>query len=187
MLMVYTFALVVGAGLLIFSMMGDASEHDLHVGHGDVHSNPFEWLSLRSVIYFLFVFGGVGGVLTMTWHKATSPLILVLATVAGLGVGSLVSATFAYLRKTGSGDRQSDESFLGLTGTVTVPFGTGGTGKVLVARGDRTFELLARPFDPARDDARMWKTVVVLDMQRGVAVVAPPEDPAARDMMSLNP
>jgi hypothetical protein len=187
MLTLYIFALVVGAGLLLFSLFGHSGDSDLHVGHDDTGSSPFEWLSLRTAIYFLFVFGGVGTVLTKTWHSATAPLILLLAAGAGLGVGAVVSATFAYLRRTGSGDRQSDESFVGVSGTMTVPFGPGGTGKVLVTRGDRTYELLAQAFDAGRSDAPSWKTVVVLEMQRGIAVVAPSDDPSTRELFSLNP
>lgn len=187
MLTLYIFALVVGAGLLAFSMFGHSGDADLHLDHGSGESSPFEWLSLRTAIYFLFVFGGVGTVLTKTWHSATAPIVLMLAGAAGLGVGAVVSAAFAYLRRTGSGDRQSDESFLGLAGTMTIPFGPGGSGKVLVTRGDRTYELLARPFDAARADAQVWRTVVVLEMQRGVAIVAPSDDPSARELLSLNP
>ena len=188
MLTLYIFALVVGAGLLLFSMFGHSGDHDVHVGHHwDAHDHPYAWLSLRTVIYFLFVFGGVGTVLTKTWHGVTAPLVLLLATGAGVGVGAVVSAAFAYLRRTSSGDRESDESFLGASGTMTLPFSSGGSGKVLVSRGDRTYELLARPFDRTRPDAPAWKSVVVLEMERGVAVVAPSDDPAARELLSLNP
>src|SRR5688572_31116999 len=56
--------------------------------------------------------------------------------ISGAGVGAAVSATFAYLRKTDSGARDGDESFIGLSGRLTLPFGEGGAGKVLVTRSE---------------------------------------------------
>ena len=197
MFALYLFALILGGGLLLFSLFGDghhhgadASHHDLDVGdagQADIQDNPVQWLSLRTVIYFLFVFGGVGAALSKSWPGAAAPLIAVLATGAGAGVGAAVSAAFAYLKKTDSGARDGDESFVGLAGQVTLPFGDSGAGKVLVTRGDRTFELLARPFGGASGDPRHWKAVVVMEMQRGTAMVAPVDDPAARDFALLEP
>jgi hypothetical protein len=187
MLALYVFALILGGGLLLFSLFGDTDHHDGSFGHDAPHGNPVQWLSLRTAIYFLFVFGGVGAVLTSTWHVATAPLIAILATVAGLGVGAAVSAAFSYLKKTDSGTRDGDESFIGLSGQVTLPFGDAGAGKVLVTRGARTFELLARPFGDATTDPRHWKAVIVVEMQRGTAMVAPLDDPAAREFASLEP
>jgi hypothetical protein len=181
MLTLYLFALVVGGGLLAFSLIGG---HD-HGGdlHGDVgdHAlgNAFHFLSLRTLTYFLFVFGGVGAVLTWSWKGWMAPLVLLLAAAAGVGIGALVSFAFKYLRQTDSGDRHSEDSFVGLPARVTLPIPAGGMGKVLVHRGDRTFELLARPHDGSAPTSG-WKSVVVVEMNRGVALVAP-LDPALQD------
>src|SRR5688572_4847067 len=104
MFALYLFALILGGGLLLFSLFGDghhhgadASHHDLDVGdagQADMQDNPVQWLSLRTVIYFLFVFGGVGAALSKSWPGAAAPLIAVLATGAGAGVGAAVSAAF---------------------------------------------------------------------------------------------
>ncbi len=187
MFSLYVFALILGGGLLLFSLFGDTDSHDGDIGHDAPHGNPAQWLSLRTAIYFLFVFGGVGAVLTKTWHLATTPIIAIQALAAGLGVGATVSAAFNYLKKTDSGTRDGDESFIGLSGRLTLPFGQGGAGKVLVTRGARTFELLARPFGDATTDPRHWKAVIVVEMQRGTALVAPLDDPAARELASLEP
>lgn len=187
MFTLYLFALIVGGGLLVFSLFGDSDGHGAHAGHGHDAGDAVQWLTLRTAIYFLFVFGGVGAVLSKTWHTAASPLVAVLALVAGLGVSAVVSATFKYLRSTDSGFRESDDSFIGLSGQMVLPFGAGGSGKVLVTRGDRTFELLARPFEGSIGDPAGWKAVVVLEMQRGSAVVAPANDPAVREITSFNP
>ena len=181
MMNLYVFALILGAGLLAFSMLGgdaDADATDL----ADVEA--LRWLSLRGLSYFAFVFGGVGAVLTLTWSAVTAPIIAALATTAGVGVSAIVSAAFRYLKRTESGDRGSDDSFVGLSGRITLPFGESGTGKVLISRADRSFELLARPFDDTQGDPRTWKQVIVVEMQRGTALVTP-LDAAASDNLSL--
>lgn len=183
MFFLYLFAMLVGGVLLLSSMFGSDSD----TGHAVDAGNPVQWLSVRTVIYFLFVFGGVGAVLTRSWPAGAWPLILVVAAVAGVGVGGAVSAAFGYLQRSGSGDRDSDESFVGLTGTVTLPIGRSGTGKVFVTRGDRTFELLARPLDRADGDPSRWRSVVVVEMKQGIAIVAPSDDPAVRELSTLNP
>lgn len=174
MLGLYLFILAVGAGLLGFSLFGG----DADAGGGD-GPDALKWLSLRGLSYFAFVCGGVGLALTATWHVATAPVIAALAVGSGTLVSWLASAVFRYLRRTESGDRAGDESFIGLSGRVVVPFGASGTGKVLLTRADRTFEMLARPFDGATTPPESWRSVIVVEIQRGVALVSPLEDPSA--------
>jgi len=186
MFTVYLFALLVGGALLLVSLFGsDAGDAD--VSHGAQLHGAVEWLSLRTAMYFLFVFGGVGAVLSKTWPAGAWPFVLGVSVLSGLGIGAAVAAAFGYLRRTNSGDRDTDESFVGATGRMTLPFGHGGTGKVLVARGDRTFELLAQPFDRAASKPSAWQSVVVVEMRRGVAIVAPSDDPRVREISLLNP
>lgn len=179
MLSLYLFSVIVGGGLLVFSLSGhgDAHGHDVgggHGGHDATDSNAFKFLSLRTLTYFLFVFGGVGATLTWTW-KGAALLVALLAMVSGLGVGALASAAFQYLRRTDSGNRESEESFVGLTGRITLPIAPGGLGKVLIQRGDRSFELLAQPLDTNTAPSK-WKSVVVVEMKRGTAIVSPVDD-----------
>jgi hypothetical protein len=193
MFSLYLFALIIGGGLLLFSLLGGSDHHGGDLGHhGDLHhadlhhGNPVQWLSLRTLIYFLFVFGGVGVVLSKSWSAATAPFVFLLAAAAGVGIGAAVSATFAYLRRTDSGVRDTDDSFVGLAGKLTIPIASGGAGKVLVARGDRTFELLARAYDKASGSPSDWKNVIVVEMVRGIALVAPLDDPSVQELASLN-
>lgn len=181
MFTLFLFAMVVGGALLLVSALsGDAND-------GDVSQGIFEWLSLRTLTYFLFVFGGVGAVLARSWSAAAAPIVFVVALAAGIGVAAAASLTFGYLRRTSSGDRNSDESFVGLTGRVSVPLPPKGTGKVMVERGDRTFELLARPLDGSAGDPSRWQSIVIVEMRRGVAFVAPSDDPRVQDISLLNP
>lgn len=171
---VYLFILVVGAGILGFSLLGGDADADLDGG-----TDAFKWLSLRGLSYFAFVCGGVGAALTATWHVASAPVIAGLAVGSGAAVSWTASAVFQYLRRTESGAREGDEAFVGLTGRIVVPFGASGTGKVLVTRADRTFEMLARPFDGANTPPETWQSVLVVEIQRGVALVSPLEEPSA--------
>ena len=190
MFSLYLFSLIVGGSMIVFSLVGGHDSHGGHfgdAGHHDVHGHEAaKWFSLRTLTYFLFVFGGVGAVLTKTWNVATMPLILLLAAVSGLGVGAIVSFAFNYLRSTDSGVREADDSFVGLTGTVSLPIGSGGMGKVLVRTGDRTYELIARPRDAADKNAPQWKSVIVVDMNRGTALVTPLDDPAYKEIAAVN-
>jgi len=190
MFSIYLFALVIGGGLLLVSLFGPVDDLGDHgdVGHasvGDHAVNPVQWLSLRSAMYFLFVFGGVGAVLTKTWPAIAAPIIAALAFGSALAVGAAVSWTFGYLRRTESGFRTGDESFVGLTGRMTLPFTESGAGKVMITRADRSYELTARAFDRTQGDPTRWGAVVVVEMDRGIALVAP-MDPAANGLPSLD-
>jgi MFS family permease len=183
---VYLFSLIVGGGLIVYSLTGG---HDGHhdAGHHDAHGHDaVKWLSLRTLTYFLFVFGGVGAVLSKTWSALAMPLTLLLSVVAGVGMGGLAAKAFDYLRRTDSGNRDSELSFVGLTGTVSIPIGGSGIGKVLVQRGNRTYELIARPHDSAVKNASKWKSVIVVEMSRGTALVTPLDDPAYKEIAAVN-
>ncbi|MBX3133448.1 MAG: hypothetical protein KF689_08715 [Gemmatimonadaceae bacterium] len=179
----YVFSLILGVGLLAFSLLGGDADADA-TSVADVEA--LRWLSLRGVSYFAFVFGGVGAALTLTWHGITAPLVALVAAGAGVVVSAIVHATFRYLKRTESGDRGSDDTFIGLTGRVVLPFGESGVGKVLVSRADRSFELLARPFDPAQGEPRSWQQVIVVEMQRGTALVTP-YDNGSQDSLPASP
>lgn len=175
----YLFSLLVGGILLLVAAFG--SGHDHHQGLGDhAHADPnaaAKLLSLRTLTYFLFVFGGVGAALSWGWTGASSLLVFPVALVAGLCVGGLVGYTFRYLARTESGALGGEESFVGLQGRMVVPIAEGGVGKILVRRGDRSFELTARPLDSAGADRSTWKSIVVVEMKRGIAIIAPIDDP----------
>lgn len=182
MLTLYLFALLVGGGLLAFSLLGgDGADADYDALGGD---NPLQLLSLRTLTYFLFVFGGVGAVLSWAWTGAAAPLVLLLAAVSGVGVGTLASLAFRYLRRTNSGMHESEDSFVGLAGRVIVPVQREGIGKIVVQRGDRAYELLARAFNSTDADPGAWTSVVIVEMSRGTALVSPLEEPTLQDAPS---
>jgi hypothetical protein len=192
----YWFSFIVGVGMFVFSLAADifgdadvdAGDVDLDVdadvdadmGAGADHEAggaDFRILSIRNGTYFLFAFG-VTGVL-LTWLSGGGQPVVTAAVAVALGItGAAISTlAFGWVRRTESGALPTDRGWIGLSGVVTMPLTMAGTGKIMVERGGREHELLARPFDEDRDDAQQWVRVLILDMQHGIALVAP-GDPA---------
>ncbi len=180
MIRVYLFSLVVGGGLLLFSHLGDFGDHDTPDAGADHGHDGFRILSLRTITYLLFGFGATGAALSWAW-RGSSWLVFALALAVGVAVGGTSAAVFSYLRRDESGVREGDQSFVGLPGRVTIPLSTAAPGKVLVRRGDRAFELLAKPFGTDVVAPDRWTSVVVVEMQGGTAVVAPLEESVNAD------
>jgi len=200
----YGFALVVGVGMFLFSLMADlfggtdvdgGADVDLHVdadlhldadADADVHVDHdtdgheaagFRILSIRNATYFLFAFGVSGTLLTWMWHGRDAVLTAVFSVLLGLLGGAISTFAFGWMKKTETGRLPGDRGWIGLTGRVTLPLSVDGTGKILVVREGREHELLARPFDSEPAAPERWSRVLVLDMQQGVALVSP-GDPA---------
>lgn len=185
----YWFALIVGVGMFLVSIgadfLGDMDVHadadtDLHieadhdVDHG---AEGFRILSVRNATYFLFAFGVSGVLLSWMWGGTRSVLTAIVSLLLGFAGGSISSIAFGWVRKTESGAMLDDRSWIGLQGRVTLRLTQGGTGKIEILRHGRQHELLARPFDAEPDRPEEWTDVMIIDMQQGVALVAP-RDPA---------
>lgn len=172
----YLFSLVVGGGLLLLSMLGNVLGGDLPHDAGidaDLDGGGTKLLSLRTATYFLFGFGGVGTALSWLWEGEGAGLAFGLALGSGTVLGGLASLVFRYLRASESGAQETEASFVGLLGTVTVPLSEHGMGKVLVHRGTRVIELMARPHGGGGAGTEQWTQVVIVEMERGTALVAP--------------
>jgi hypothetical protein len=177
MLVLYTFALVVGVGMYLFSIFSDVHHHvDLSGAHGlDHHADhdTFQLLSLRNATYFLFAFGVTGVLLRWMWEGDQRILTAAIATATGLAGAAISTLTFGWLRKTESGLIPGDRGWVGLPGRVTIPITSGGTGKIEVVRGGHEQQLLARAFEPDAERSERWTDVMIIEMQSGVALVAP--------------
>lgn len=177
----YWFSLIVGGGLLAVSALGDVfgggvdADADVDVGDTDA----LRIFSIRNATYFVFAFGATGLLLEWLWDGARSALAAVVAAAVGLTSVALASAAFAYVRTHDSGTRPSDESFVGTTGRVSLALARDRSGRVVVRRGNREFELRARSFDPEAPHPERWTRVVVVAMEDGTALVAPLEEPDA--------
>lgn len=180
----YLISLVVGGGLALLSAFGDFLDFDTDVeadfeadfDAGDIdagHAPSAAIFSLRSLIFTLFGFGAAGTALTAMGSSPSSPITIGLAGGAGLAVGYAVGGLLAYLKRSDMLSREGDESFLGLTGRVTVPMRRGSAGQVVVARGNREHTVRALPHESTSGDPSEWRSVVVIDMKDGIARVGP--------------
>lgn len=203
MLALYLFCLVLGGGFLLVSLFGaggdsdldldalpdagaldagvdvggtDVTGADLHAGElhaQDVHHDAAasRIFSVRTLVYAMFGFGATGAALTAL--GAGTLVALVFALVGGSAAGVLVGSLFRWLSTTSSGEAHGDAELVGLTGTVTLPLSAAVPGHVVVERGARRVTLRALPQPGLPGDPAAWRAVVVVDMERGVARVAP--------------
>lgn len=196
MLSAYLFCLVVGGGLAALSAFGDlfgadAVDADLDVDvapdadfdvdvDADGAGHAAAIFSLRSLIFALFGFGGVGALMSWLGADPAAPLTIGLATTGGLVTGLAVGAFLGYLKRSDSGPRATERRFIGMPARVTLPLGPGSIGRIVVRRGDREHAMraLPHPGETSSADPGSWTEVVVIEMRDGVAYVGPvrPED-----------
>ena len=188
MLAAYIFCLVLGGGFLAVSILGDVFEGadaieldvdadfdaDLDAGGAD---GALKILSLRTIVYALFGFGAVGSLLTLTWGGDRTGLTLAFASGGAVATGLIASAFFGFLKRSDTGDRLGDESFVGLAGKVTLPLSGEVAGQVTLRRGDRMYTLRALPHESAAQaEAEHGTEVIVVEMDQGTARVVPVTD-----------
>ena len=195
MLTAYIFSLVVAGGLLALTLFGDLLGGDVDVdadagidldGDTDPLSDGSEiakLLSLRSLVYALFGFGGAGLVLHLIWAGAQPGLTALIAGGMGLGSGALVSTVFGYLKRTEAGAIQGERALVGLSGEVVMAIGDGETGAVRIRSGERRYRMRARADHPsgAAQTIEAGRSVVVVDVTDGVALVTPIDDKLLED------
>ena len=188
MLSAYIFSLVVGGGILALTFFGDFFDSDVDAdagidldGDADVLSDGSEiakLLSLRSLVYALFGFGGAGMLLHFIWGGAQPLLTALIAGGMGLGSGVLVSTVFGYLKRTEAGAIQGERALVGLSGKVLMAIPDGETGAVRIRSGERQYRMRARADIPpgAAQTLEAGRSVVVVDVKDGVALVTPIDD-----------
>ena len=185
MLTAYIFSLAVGGGFLALSFFGDFLEGDVDVDTdvdvgGDLDAAAHgvgiaELFSIRSIINALFGFGAAGTMLHLLLGGSQPGLTAVIAGGTGLASGVLISTVFGYLKRTETGALRGEESFVGLTGEVSLEIVPGSSGTVTVRRGDRRVRIRARVADSYADTEALGAghPVVVVDMKDGIASVSP--------------
>lgn len=178
---IYWFSLIVGGGFLVASTLGDVFGADVD-GDGGVElgdGDATRIFSLRNATYFVFAFGATGLLLDLLWGGARAAVTAVAALGVGTATVAITSAVFGYVRRHEAGVRPSDDGFIGSTGRVSLALARDRSGRVVVRRGNREYELRARAFDANAPDAERWTRVVVVAMEDGTALVAPLEEPDA--------
>lgn len=172
----FSLALVIGGGLFLLSLAGDLLGIDSHDGHAFHADHDTEWsrlFSIRNATYFLFAFGAVGVLLNWIWQGDNTLMTALFAAGTGAFAWFMSYAAFRYLRRTDTGAMHGDRLLVGRIGTVTLPLLKGSTGKILVERLGQTQELLARPLDDEETNPEAWKSVLIIDVRDGVALVGP--------------
>jgi hypothetical protein len=173
----YLFSLIVGGGLLLFSLLGlggDGVDADAAPeAHFDGASLAQEFLSVRALCYLLAGFGATGvllelftdagGAATLAWSLATGM-------VAAMAAGTL----YAWARRTESGLVPMDHDYLvGLPARVILPVEGERRGKVLAVHGGRQVELLARLHSTEDAACPRDAEVVIVDVDGDTALVVP--------------
>lgn len=193
MLAAYIFSLVVGGGLLALNLFGDFLDSDVDAdagidldGDADGISGGSEiarLLSLRSLVYALFGFGGAGLVLHLIWAGAQPVLTALIAGGMGLGSGALVSTVFGYLKRTEAGEIKGERALVGLSGKIVMAIGDGETGAVRIRSGERQYQMRARADLPsgAARALEAGRAIVVVDVKDGVALVTPIDNKLLED------
>ncbi|NJD11052.1 MAG: hypothetical protein FIB01_11670 [Gemmatimonadetes bacterium] len=185
-------ALVLGGGLALLSLLGDflGFDHggdtggdvggDLSAGHID--HDAAHILSLRSATYFLFAFGAVGVLLDWAWEGRMTLAALLFAAGTGFAASTFSVKLFRWVARSSSGELPHDTSLIGLPAHIVLPLHDG-YGKVLVTRGGREHELMARPFDADAPDAAQWHNVIVVDVVDGTALVSPLDEQSSETLL----
>lgn len=185
-------ALILGGGLGLLSLLGDFLGFD-HGGDvsadvsGDISADSADHdgmhiLSLRAATYFLFAFGAVGVLLDWAWDGRMRLATTLFAAGTGFGAAVFSVKLFRWVARSGSGEMPHDSSLIGLPAQVVLPL-RAGSGKVLVARGGREHELMARPFQPDAVDTEHWHNVIVVDVVDGTALVSPLDEQSSQSLL----
>ncbi|HEX6925863.1 MAG TPA: hypothetical protein VF167_10535 [Longimicrobiaceae bacterium] len=188
MLPVYLFALIVGGGLLLFSLLsggdhdssvdadadadGELTAHAAHSDHGD-WSLLQGFLSVRTLLYLLAGFGATGALIELLTDAG--PLVSLLwAVVTGAVAATAAGSIYAWVRASGSGEVPSDPSYLiGVTARVLLPLDEGRRGKIVAVQGGREIELLARLYGREEESCPRGSEVVIVEVEGDTALVTP--------------
>jgi hypothetical protein len=194
MLTAYLVCLLAGGLLLAVSLLGGGdADGDAEAGVGaeaDVNADSVEagseaegeaegegmvaaarFLSVRNLVFFTAFFGLTGTLLTLL--RADAVLTLAASVALGAAAAVAVQRLMDYLRRTESGALRSLATLGGARARVLVGLTRGRPGKVTVATGDGTQQLVARIHERASADRfEAGDTVVIVRFQDGVALVA---------------
>lgn len=187
MLGFYLFAMVVGVGLVLFSVLGggdgDASDvgfeadAELDVAHGGGLAAGVGEIVLglfrpRNLTFLLAAFGTTGTLLTLAGTNAAATFLM--ASSMGVGAWLLTHAVFTWLRRTDSAvDALSDRDLEGSIGTVTLPIAPGHRGRITVLVAGRQAYLTARLDPEVTESLGVGTEVLIRHTDGGVAEVIP--------------
>jgi len=170
---VYLFCAAVGVPLLAwFAFIGDADAD----GFGETGTDgSLIAISLSTMAFIVGFFGLAGLLLESTGASAITALLAAIA--SGVGAGVLSSKVMKWVRVSGASSDVSDASLNGVVAKVSLPISAEHRGKIILTKGGAREQMTAAPADGSLIDA--GQDVVIIGIERGVAVVAPiPDIPA---------
>ena len=144
--------------------------HDASLGHAS--SGPLalaNWFSVKFVVYFAAMFGGVG--LTLDKLTDMTPFsVLVYALIGGFIIGQGAYQFLRLIRKTSGNSKVSVRDFINRTGRVTIRVQPPKRGEVAVHIGDRERFVPAVSRRPD-DEFKVGDKVVIVGFNAGTAEV----------------
>lgn len=150
--------------------LGDEGGHDAAVG--DAASGPFalaNWFSVKFVVYFAAMFGGVG--LTLDKLTDMTPFsVLVYALIGGFIIGQGAHQFLRLIRKTSGNSQVSVRDFINRTGRITIRVQPPKRGEVAIHIGDRERFVPAVSRRPD-DEFKVGDKVVIVGFNAGTAEV----------------
>ena len=171
MWLLYLIAIVLGGGSLLVQMFAGGGHGDPGHGldHGDA-SHPVGpgILSTRSVVYALFTFGFVGGLLHIPGVVEPRTALWV-AIVSALAAGAAVGYVFQSLGHAGASGAAGLDEVRGRRARVLVACARGQRGKVRVQLKGHQVDVLATTDE---EQIAEGAEVVIVDVREGVAHVA---------------
>jgi membrane protein implicated in regulation of membrane protease activity len=163
----YLGAAVVGAVLLVASILG--AGHDHATAHDADHDSPaLALLSIRVWTYIL-TFGGLTGLLLRLVAHAHEPLSGIGAALVGVTAAVIARTLIAKAAGEGPSGTVRTADLVGKTGDVVVPFGGKATGKVRVRVGGADVDLLATTDDG--EPLERHDEVLVVEVREGSTAV----------------
>ncbi len=186
MLPIYLFALIVGGGLLVFSLVAGHGEgadggievdSDTEVGtHPDLGADT-DWmvlqsiLSIRTLLYLLAGFGATGTLIDLL-TDASPGVSLLWAVFTGVIAAALAAAVYAWVRGSDSGEVPTEPGYLvGVTARVILPVVQGHRGKIIALHEGREVEMLARLYGAEDEVCPRGSEVVIVDVDGETALI----------------
>jgi hypothetical protein len=171
MWLLYLIAVVLGGGSLLVQIFAGGDHGDAAHGldHGDAsHPDGPGILSTRSLVYALFTFGFVGGLLHIP--RVVEPrTALAIAILSAVAAGAAVGYVFQSLGHAGASGAAVLDEVRGRKARVLVGCARGRRGKVRVELKGHQVDVLATTDE---EHIAEGAEVVIVDMRDGVAHVA---------------
>ena len=172
-------SLLLGVGLLLLSLR---LEEDWRARYPVLGSlSPLA--VTRAASACLVAFGGIGVTIAVAlpdsdrWAARVAMLAGVGAAIAAIfltGRAAAIAPAMVEAALAAHDGVPDEEALVGLTGTFVAPVSKRAAGRVLIRRGSRTLEVAAKPAGGVTAPDQ-WESVVVVDVFRGTALVAPVE------------